>query len=155
LAAAYEVNGRLRGSLEVAESSILELRQEVSSLQGHADEIGYEAQKFAKQLASEIASGEEMTKEVSMLKLECSKLKNELEQLKVSQLSPPFSSRNATEPRQDHRFQDLQLRWLNGLLPMEYKIKELKNKACLGYHESDSSFLCSDIEELLSVLQNL
>ncbi|KAJ7006496.1 sporulation-specific protein 15-like [Populus alba x Populus x berolinensis] len=155
LAAAYEVNGRLKGSLEVAESSILALRQEVSSLQGHADEIGYEAQKFAKQLASEIASGEEMTKEVSILKSECSKLKNELEQLKVSQLSPPFSSRNATEPRQDHRFQDLQLRWLNGLLPMEDKIKELKNKACLGYHESDFSFLRSDIEELLSVLHNL
>jgi len=155
LAAAYGVNGRLIGSLEVAESSILELRQEVSSLQGHADEIGYEAQKFAKQLASEIASGEEMTKEVSMLKSECSKLKNELEQLKVSQLSPPFSSRNATEPRQDHRFQDLQLRWLNALLPVEDKIKELKNKACLGYHESDFSFLRSDIEELLSVLQNL
>ncbi|KAJ6939385.1 hypothetical protein NC651_005740 [Populus alba x Populus x berolinensis] len=155
LAAAYEVNGRLKGSLEVAESSILALRQEVSSLQGHADEIGYEAQKFAKQLASEIASGEEMTKEVSILKSECSKLKNELGQLKVSQLSPPFSSRNATEPRQDHRFQDLQLRWLNELLPMEDKIKELKNKACLGYHESDFSFLHSDIEELLSVLQNL
>ncbi|KAG6786239.1 hypothetical protein POTOM_007836 [Populus tomentosa] len=155
LAAAYEVNGRLKGSLEVAESSILALRQEVSSLQGHADEIGYEAQNFAKQLASEIASGEEMTKEVSILKSECSKLKNELEQLKVSQLSPPFSSRNATEPRQDHRFQDLQLRWLNGLLPMEDKIKELKNKACLGYHESDFSFLRSDIEELLSVLHNL
>ncbi|KAJ6405224.1 hypothetical protein OIU84_013240 [Salix udensis] len=96
LAAAHEGNGRLRGSFEVAESSILELRQEVSSIQGHADEIGYEAQKFAKQLAAEIASGEE----VSILKSECSKLKNELDQLKVSQLSPSFSSRNATEPRQ-------------------------------------------------------
>ncbi|KAJ6391561.1 hypothetical protein OIU77_025524 [Salix suchowensis] len=151
LAAAHEGNGRLRGCFEVAESSILELRQEVSSIQGHADEIGYEAQKFSKQLAAEIASGEE----VSILKSECSKLRNELDQLKVSQLSPSFSSRNATEPRRDHRFQDLQLRWLNGLLPMEDKIKELQNKACLGYHESDFRFLSSDIEELLGLLQNL
>ncbi|KAJ6335581.1 hypothetical protein OIU78_012245 [Salix suchowensis] len=71
LAAAHEGKGRLRGSFEVVESSILELRQEVSSIQGHADEIGYEAQKFSKQLAAEIASGEE----VSILKSECSKLR--------------------------------------------------------------------------------
>ncbi|KAF9687279.1 hypothetical protein SADUNF_Sadunf02G0077100 [Salix dunnii] len=149
LAAAHEGNGRLRGSFEVAESSILELRQEVSSIQGDADETGYEAQKFAKQL--EIASGEE----VSILKSECSNLKNELEQLEVSQLSPSFSSRYATEPRRDHRFQDLQLRWLNGLLPMENKIKEFQKKACLGHHESDFGFLSSDLEELLGLLQNL
>jgi chromosome segregation ATPase len=155
LAAAYEENGRLRGCLEVAESSVLELKQEVSSLQGHADEIGYEAQTFAKQLASEIASGEEMVKEVSVLKSECSKLKADLEQLKVSQLCPPFSSRNATEPLQDHRFQELKLRWIKGLLSMEDKIKELQNNACLGYHESDFRFLHSDVEELIGVLQDL
>ncbi|CAK7347083.1 unnamed protein product [Dovyalis caffra] len=155
LAAAYEENGRLRGSLEVAESSILELKQEVSSLQGHADEIGHEAQKFAKQLASEIASGEEMAKEVSVLKSDCSKLKDDLERVKVYRLCPPFSSRNATEPRQDHRFQDLQPRWLKGLLSMEDKIKELQKKACLEYHESDLRSLCSDMEELFGVLQNL
>uniref|UniRef100_A0A6N2LTA1 C2 NT-type domain-containing protein n=1 Tax=Salix viminalis TaxID=40686 RepID=A0A6N2LTA1_SALVM len=155
LAAAYEENGRLRGCLEVAESSILELKQEVNSLQGHAGEIGYEAQKFAKQLASEIASGEEMAKEVSVLKSECSKLKGDLEQLKVSQLIPPFRSRNATEPRQDHRFQELQLRWIKGLLSMEDKIKELQNNACLGYHESDFRLLRSDVEELIGVLQDL
>ena len=40
LAIAYEENNRLRGSLEVAESSIIELKLEVSSLQSHADEIG-------------------------------------------------------------------------------------------------------------------
>ncbi|KAJ6930515.1 hypothetical protein NC652_014135 [Populus alba x Populus x berolinensis] len=155
LAAAYEENGRLRGSLEVAESSFLELKQEVCSLQGHADEIGYEAQKFAKQLASEIASGEDMAKEVSVLKSECSKLKADLEQLKVSQLCPPFSSRNATEPLQDHRFQELKLRWIKGLLSMEDKIKELQNNTCLGYHESDFRFLRSDVEELIGVLQDL
>ncbi|KAJ6307087.1 hypothetical protein OIU78_022219 [Salix suchowensis] len=155
LAAAYEENGRLRGCLEVAESSILELKHEVNSLQGHAGEIGYEAQKFAKQLASEIASGEEMVKEVSVLKSECSKLKGDLEQLRVSQLTPPFRSRNATEPRQDHRFQELQLRWIKGLLSMEDKIKELQNNACLGYHESDFRLLRSDVEELIGVLQDL
>lgn len=58
LAIAHEENNRLRGCLEMAESSIHELKLEVSSLQSHADEIGMEAQNFAQKLAAEIASGE-------------------------------------------------------------------------------------------------
>ncbi|XP_021656815.2 uncharacterized protein LOC110647327 isoform X2 [Hevea brasiliensis] len=155
LAAAYEENSRLRGSLEVAQSSIHELKLEVSSLQSHADDIGHEAQKFAKQLAAEIVSGEELVKEVSVLKSECSKLKGDLEQLKISKLCPPFSSRGASEPEQDHIFQDLQLRWLKGLLDMEDKIRELQNKTCFGYDKKDFIFVHSGMETLLGILNNL
>ncbi|KAG8632997.1 putative WEB family protein At1g65010, chloroplastic isoform X2 [Manihot esculenta] len=155
LAAAYEENSRLRGILEVAESSIHELTLEVSLLQRNADDIGHEAQKFAKQLAAEIVSGEEMAEEVSLLKSECAKLKGDLEQLKVSKLHPPFSSREAFESEQDHIFQDVQLRWLKGLLAMEDKIRELQNKTCFGYDKKDFRFLASDIEVLLGILNNL
>lgn len=119
LAIAYEENNRLRGSLEVAESSIIELKLEVSSLQSHADEIGVETQKFAKQLAAEIASGEVLAEEVSVLKLECSKLKEDLEHLRNSKSIPEFASREIIRTDQDHGFEDSQLRWLKGLLNME------------------------------------
>ncbi|KAF2291473.1 hypothetical protein GH714_024552 [Hevea brasiliensis] len=155
LAAAYEDNIRLRGSLEVAESSIHELKLEVNSIQSHADNIGHEAQKFAKQLDAEIASGKELVKEVSVLKSECSKLKGDLEQLKVSKLCPPFSSREVFGAEQNRLFQDLQLRWLKGLLAMEDKIREFQNKECFGNDERDFRFLSSDIEALLGILQNL
>ncbi|EEF48446.1 ATP binding protein, putative [Ricinus communis] len=151
LAAAYEENSRLRGSLEAAESSIHELKMEVSSLQNHADEIGHEAQKFAKELAAEIASGEDLVNEVSVLKSECSKLKDDLEQLKISKLCPSFIDREAFGAEQDQ----ISLRWLKGLLAMEDKIRELQNKACLGYNERDLRIFQSDIEALLDVLQNL
>ncbi|GFY85792.1 hypothetical protein Acr_04g0005300 [Actinidia rufa] len=84
LAIAYEENNRLRGCLELAESSILELKLEVSSLQSHADEIGIEARRLSQQFAAEIISGEELAKEVSVMKSECSTLKGDLEELKNS-----------------------------------------------------------------------
>nr|XP_048317998.1 uncharacterized protein LOC112491470 [Ziziphus jujuba var. spinosa] len=93
LANAYEENGRLRGSLEAAESSIVELKLEVSSLQNHADEIGVEAKKVSQLLAEEIASGEKLAKEVSVLRSECLKFKDDLQQLKISKLSTPFAIR--------------------------------------------------------------
>lgn len=155
LAIAYEENNRLRGSLEVAESSIIELKLEVSSLQSHADEIGVETQKFAKQLAAEIASGEVLAEEVSVLKLECSKLKEDLEHLRNSKSIPEFASREIIRTDQDHGFEDSQLRWLKGLLNMEDKIRELQTKACLGFHERECRFLQPDLEALLHVLQDL
>ncbi|KAG8660427.1 interaptin [Manihot esculenta] len=155
LTAAYEENNRLRGSLEVAESSIHELKLELNLLQCHADSIGQEAQKFAEQLGAEIASGNELEKEVSVLKSECSKLKGDLEQLKVSKLGSPLTSREAFVTEQDHIFQDLQLRWLKGILAIEDKLRELQNKACFGYNEGDFRFLASDMEALLGILQNL
>ncbi|KAJ4841028.1 hypothetical protein Tsubulata_030986 [Turnera subulata] len=155
LAAAYEENNRLRGSLEEAETSILELKQEISSLQNHADEIGSDAQNFSKLLAVEIASGEEMAKVVSVLRSECSKLKDDLEQFKVSKSCDPFTSKKVLEAAQNQIFRELQLRWLKGLLVVEDKVRELQNKACLGYNEKELRFLHADLEPLLSALQNL
>lgn len=129
LTIAYEENSRLRSSLELAESSILELKLEISSLQNNADEIGIETQKFAHQLASEISSGEELAKEVSLMRSECSKLKGDLEQLR----SPK----------------------LKGISIVEDKIRELQHKLYLGFHDRDLRFLHSDMEALLVLLQGL
>ncbi|WCJ44540.1 hypothetical protein M5689_025201 [Euphorbia peplus] len=155
LATANEENSRLRGSLEAAESSIHELKMEVSSLQSHANEIGHEAQQFAKQLAAEMDSGEMLVKEVSILKSECSKLKDDLEQLKVSKLCPSICIREAVGADRVHTLQDTLFRWTKGVLAMEDKIRELKNKTCFGYNETDLRFLDSDIEVLHGILQNL
>lgn len=84
LVVAYEENNRYRGRLDAAESSISELTLEVSTLQAHADDLGIETERFTQELAAEIASGEELAREVSILKSECSKLKNDFEQLKQS-----------------------------------------------------------------------
>ena len=93
LSISYEESNRLKGSLEVAESSIIELKLEVSSLQSHVDEIGVETQEFAKQLAVEIASGKVLTEKVSILKLGYSKLKEDLEHLRNSKSIPEFARR--------------------------------------------------------------
>ena len=155
LANAYEENNRLRRSLETAESSVLELKLEVGSLQSHADEIGIEAQKFAQLLATEMASGEQLAKEVSVLRSECSNFKADLVQLKNVKLNSSFTVRQNTETKQDASFQELQLRWVKGLLHLEDKIKEVQSKACFGFHERDVRSFDSDIEALLGVLEDL
>ncbi|KAI8015949.1 hypothetical protein LOK49_LG05G02907 [Camellia lanceoleosa] len=156
LAIVYEENGRLRGSLEVAESSVHELKLEVSSLQSHADEIGIETQKFSQQLAAEISAGEELAKEISVMQSECLKLKGDLEQLKSLKLTPQYASRETSNnSNQDHLFQGNQLSWLKGLLIMEDKIRELQNKVYLSFNDRDLRFLHSDLGELLIVLQQL
>lgn len=155
LAIAYEENNKLRGSLEVAESSIVELKLEVSSLQTHADEIGVETQMVTEQLAAEIASGEVLAKDVSVLKLECSKLKEDLEHLRNSKLIPEFASREIIQTDLGLGFQELQLGWLRGLLNMEDKIRELQSKVCLGFHEREGRFLQTDLEALLHVVHDL
>ncbi|XP_057974597.1 uncharacterized protein LOC131162298 isoform X2 [Malania oleifera] len=153
LASAYEENIRLKSSLEVAESSISELKLEVDSLQSHTNEMGIETQKFAEQMAAEVASGEELAKEVSLLKSEYSKFKDDIELLKHSKLSPLLSSSETISAYQDHLFQDLQFRGLKGLLIIEDKLKELQDKA--GFHQGDFGFLHPDFEALFGVLQDL
>lgn len=155
LANAYEENSRLRGCLEVAESSINELKLEVNSLQSHADEIGAQAETISQQLVEEIASVEQLAKEVSLLKLECSKLKEDLEQQQVSRTGPYISSNGDTEKDLDRFFRDTELRWLKGLSIVEDKIRELRKKACLGYHERDFRFFNSDLDSVLGFLQDL
>lgn len=151
----YEENSRLRGSLEAAESSIVELKLEVNSLQNHAEEIGIEAQKVSHLLADEIASGEKLAKEVSVLRSECLKFRDDLEQLKISKISTSFAIRETIKTDQDHFFQELQLRWLKGLLDMEDKVRLLHNKACFGFHETDFRSFNTDLEALLGILQDL
>ncbi|KAF3445755.1 hypothetical protein FNV43_RR10932 [Rhamnella rubrinervis] len=155
LANAYEENSRLRGSLQAAESSILDLKLEVSSLQSHAEEIGIEAQKFSHLLADEITSGEQLAKEVSVLRKQCLTFKDDLEQLKISKISTSFAIRETLKTDQDHFFQELQLRWVKGLLDMEDKIRALHNKGCFGFHEMDFRSFNTDLEALLGILQDL
>nr|GFA66693.1 EEIG1/EHBP1 N-terminal domain-containing protein [Tanacetum cinerariifolium] len=90
----FEENHRLRGSLEAVESSIIELKMELSLLQSHANEIGNETQKFSQELASEIASGQGLSKEVTFLKSEFSKLKTDLQKLTEMKSSSQFMERN-------------------------------------------------------------
>ncbi|XVE95362.1 hypothetical protein REPUB_Repub02eG0090400 [Reevesia pubescens] len=155
LTVAYEENSRLRGCLEVAESSIQELKMEVSLLQNHASQIGSETEKFAEQLVSEISSGERLAKEVSALKSECSKLKDDLERMRNSKLWSPLTRKEAIKKDQDHLSQDLEVIFSKGILVMEDKIRELQNKTRLNYHERDHRFLHTDLEALLGILQDL
>ncbi|CAN1168670.1 hypothetical protein LINPERPRIM_LOCUS19335 [Linum perenne] len=155
IAASCEENSRLRESLEISESSILELKQEVSFLQSNAHEIGCETEKFSKQLANEIASGEDLSKEVSALKSECSKLKGDIEHLRLSRLCRPVRELETMQRGQNQMPLDLQRSWMNGILAVEDKIKELQGKACFGYQEMDARILHSDLETVLCTLQNL
>ncbi|CAK9174250.1 unnamed protein product [Ilex paraguariensis] len=155
LATSYEENSRLRASLEMAESSIFELKLEVMSLQSHADEIGVETQKLSHQLAAEITSGAELVKQVSVLKSECSKFKEDLEKLTNLNLSPQITSEKTSHPEHDLLFQDTQQTWLKDLFVVEDRLRKLQNKASLGFHEFDFTFLQSELEALLCVLQDL
>ncbi|GJW00536.1 putative leucine-rich repeat-containing protein [Tanacetum coccineum] len=146
----FEENHRLRGSLEAAESSITELKMELSLLQSHANEMGNETQKFSQELASEIASGQELSKEVTFLKSECSKLKTDLQKLTEMKSSSQFMERNIE--KSDHV---KKVKWVDGVLLVEDQIRNLQEKVYAGIHEPDSSFLKSDFEVLFNTIQDL
>ncbi|KAM3305495.1 centromere-associated protein E [Capsicum chacoense] len=154
LAIAYEENNRLRASLELAESSIFELKLEVSSLQGQANELGSETEKFSQLLTAEISSSEELVKEVSVLKSECSNFKDCIERLRTlkSSCQNHGESCGADSGR---LVLDLQLRWMKGISVVEDRIKELQNKVCLGFYERDYRFLHSELEALLQIVQEV
>lgn len=145
LAIANEENNRLKGSLELAESTILELKHEVASLRNHADEIGIETQKFAQQISAEISSSEELAEEISVMKLECSKLKNDLQKVISLKSSPQF----------DKLYQGVQLRWRKGLLVAEEKIREIQRKVYLSLDDREARLVHVDFEALLSLLLEL
>lgn len=155
LVAASEDTVRLEGNLEAVESSILDLKLELCSLQNNADEIGVETQKFAEQLAAEISSGEMLSKEVALLKSECSKFKDDFEQLKSSKLNFAYTVREPTRTDEDKVLQKSQLKWVKGLLLMEDKLREIQKKVSIGYHERNSRFLDLELEALVNVLQDL
>ncbi|KAL3640770.1 hypothetical protein CASFOL_015738 [Castilleja foliolosa] len=119
LAMAFEENNRLKGSLELAESSLFDLKLEVSSLQTLADELGSETQRLSHKLSAEISSSEEFANEVSIMKSECLKFKDEIIKLKDLKLGP------AQIP----------------IAVVESKIRELQSKPYLDKFEALLGFL--------------
>ncbi|KAI3465061.1 hypothetical protein Pfo_021724 [Paulownia fortunei] len=152
LAMACEENNRLRGSLELAESSFFNLKLEVSSLQTLADELGAESQKFAHQLAAEISSAEELAKEVSVMKSECLKLKDDIIKLKDLKFSPQIPIAETSDNKVDHLVQNMQLQFLKGIAVVEGKIRELQNKTYVVPHDGDTKFIYLELEALLNFL---
>ena len=144
---AIEENIKLKGFVEDMESSINEIKTEVNSLQCHADDIGSKAQEFSQILISEISSGDRLVREVSVLKSECSKLKEEMERLRSVKTHVGYNSKD-----QDNVSHNLQLRWLQGLSVVEDNIREIQNKVCYSYHDRDLRLFLADFESLLGVL---
>ncbi|KAJ0257588.1 Sporulation-specific protein [Hirschfeldia incana] len=145
---AIEENIKLKGFVEDMDSSINEIKTEVSSLQCHADDIGSKAQEFSQILISEISSGDRLVREVSVLKSECSKLKEELERLRDVKTHVGYNN----SKDQDNVSHNLQLRWLQGLSVVEDNIREIQNKVCYSYHDRDLRLFLADFESLLGVL---
>nr|GMD91204.1 putative leucine-rich repeat-containing protein DDB_G0290503 isoform X1 [Ipomoea batatas] len=155
LAIACDENNRLRGSLELAETSIFELKLEVSSLQSQANELGIEAEKFAHLLAAEISSGEELAKEVSVLKLECLKFKDDVERLQNLKTSPQSTEKQNVHADCGRSVQEIQVKWIKGILLLEDRIRDLQNKTYLGFHEREHRLLQSELEVMQQILQDI
>ncbi|KAK4803540.1 hypothetical protein SAY86_003357 [Trapa natans] len=150
-----EENNRFKGSLGSVVFFLHELKQELSSLQGHADELGVETQKFAQQLAADMASGENLVREVAILKTECSKFKHEIEVLRDNSNKLRSPSNRSVGHSEEPMYQDLQIRWLKSLLIVEDKLREIQNKACFGFDDMDLRVLGSDLGFILMRLKDL
>ncbi|XP_022894505.1 putative leucine-rich repeat-containing protein DDB_G0290503 isoform X1 [Olea europaea var. sylvestris] len=155
LAISHEENNRLRGGLELAESSILDLKMEVSSLQSLADELGIETRKFSDLIVTEKSSVEELTKEVSFMKSECLQFKEDIETLKELKLSPQMTIQETSINQGNHLLQNIQVKWLKKISVVEDTIRELQNEACVGFHESNSRFIYSKLEAVLAILLDI
>ncbi|KAL2894355.1 Ninein-like protein [Bienertia sinuspersici] len=154
MAIACEENSRLRVALEAADMFIRDLRQEISSLQSYADDIGVEAQNMTKRLAIEISADQELMKEVSLLKSECSRFKDDLEWLKNMKLNDPVP-RKTVDADQYKLLQDMSVGWVKGLSVVEDKIREVQEKVHFGFDGKDSTIFQTDFEALFSMLQDL
>ncbi|KNA04828.1 hypothetical protein SOVF_196080, partial [Spinacia oleracea] len=148
IAVVDEENNRLRGALEAAGTTINDLRQEISSLQSYADDIGVEAQNLTKKLDIELSADEELVKEVSLLKSECSRFKDDLHWLKSLKMNPPIPRRTTVDVDQYNLIQDTNLRWLKGISVLEDKLREVQEKALLGFNGNDSTIMHTDLEAL-------
>lgn len=155
IAVLYEENSRLRGALEAADMSIHELRQDISSLQSYADDVGVEAQNLTNRLAIEISADQELVKEVSSLKSECFRFKDDLEWLKNLKMHPPIPRRTTVDVDQYKLMQDISLGWVKGLSAVEDKVREVQEKVHLGFEGKDSTVLHTDLEALFSIVQDL
>ncbi|KAH6827871.1 hypothetical protein C2S53_015793 [Perilla frutescens var. hirtella] len=151
-AMACEENSRLRGSLELAESSLFNLKLEVSSLQGVSDELGAETQKLSNELSAEISSAEELAKEVYSMKLECLKFKDDIIRLKDLKLSPRLPPIEASDNQVDHLVRNMQLQFSDGISVVEGKIRELHKKTYANPHDGDTKFIHLELEALLNFL---
>ncbi|XP_075522940.1 uncharacterized protein LOC142555751 [Primulina tabacum] len=155
LAIAREENNRLRESLELAESSFLGLKLEVSSLRSLAGKLGTETQNFSHLLTSEIFLGGKLEKEVSAIKLECLKLKNDINRLKDLKSIPHTTILETSDNRSYHLRQDVQLQFLKVISAAEGKIRELQSKTCIVGDACDSRLIYSELEALLNILQSV
>ncbi|KAK9056451.1 hypothetical protein SSX86_023812 [Deinandra increscens subsp. villosa] len=147
VAVIYEENHKLRASLAVAESSISKLKQELTALESHANEMGTETEKFAQELTTEIALGQDLVKEVNVLKSECLKLKSDLQNLQETKSSSMGMESKLKKTEHDKE--------VDGVLLVESQIREIQEKIFIGFHESDLSLLQSDFEVLLGTVQEL
>ncbi|CAA6665089.1 unnamed protein product [Spirodela intermedia] len=183
LSSLYDENIKMRECLEVAESSILVMSTEINSLQCLAGELGADTQRLTHQFTAELASGEALLEEVSVLKSECSKLKDEFEVLRhykrmlhlngrrVENLHNPvvFSGISPDnfhsikewadkpcylEKRRSSLFPECQSQCLEVVTLLEKKLKILRSKMQVRYHENDVDCL-SDFDGVDCVLQNL
>nr|GEV51056.1 hypothetical protein [Tanacetum cinerariifolium] len=146
----FKENHRLGGSLDATELSITELKMKLRLLQSHANEMGNETQKFSQELASEIASGQGLSKEVTFLKSECSKLKTNLKKLTEMKSSSQFMESNFEKSDQVKK-----VKWVDGVLLVEDQIRNLQEKVYVGSHEPDLRVLKSDLEVLFNTIQDL
>lgn len=162
LAAAHDENNRLRTRLEVAESAFSQLKTEATSLEHVTDKLGTETQGLAQQLAVELMSRNQLTTEVSLLRTECSNLKQELEEIKSSKhLQNKFDVEGKTMTKYGkdilatESIHHLQTEWLQGLLLLESKLQQTRNNALHGLQASDLDFLLADLGALQRVIENL
>ncbi|KAL1547051.1 myosin-10-like [Salvia divinorum] len=147
-------NSQLRGSLELAESSLFNLKLEVSSLQVVADELGAETQKLSHELTTEISSAEELVKEVSSMKSDCLKFKDDIACLKDLKLSTQIPLVEARDDRVDDTVRDMRLQFSKGISIVEGKIRELQKKTYAVPHDGDTNFIHRELETLLEFLLN-
>ncbi|VFR00341.1 unnamed protein product [Cuscuta campestris] len=150
LAIARDDSNQIRASLELEESNIFELKIEVSSIQRQADELGIATDKFAHLLAAEISSGEELAKEVHVLKLECLKAKDDIERLQNLQITP-----HCTEKQNCPLIQETQDKWIKRILLLEERLTDFQKKLNLGFHEREQRFLQSEFEAVLQILHDI
>ncbi|KAG8377348.1 hypothetical protein BUALT_Bualt08G0023800 [Buddleja alternifolia] len=154
LAMAREENNQLRGSLELAESSLFNLKLEVASLHSMTDELGTETQKFSHLLAAEVSTSQHLAKEVSVMKLECFRLKDDIIKLKDLKFSPQIPIMETSDNQVDHLVRNMQLQFLKGIALVEGKIRELQNKAYVVPLGGDAKHIYLELETLLNFVMD-
>lgn len=156
---------RLKGIFDETHPSISELNIEVNSFQNLADQLTEETKIIVQKLTEEIASGEILSKEVSLLKSMGIKFKHELQELKhssdVLHLHLPNSQsttiKRFIDEKSAHDYDSLNShsRWLQSLNLVEEKLKDIQRKTQLLYHGKDNDSPDGDLQTIDSVLQTL